>query len=59
MRPVGLLLVLSLAEACGGAAAAPRDRCAATMSSLQALEPMCWVDAGDPAVRKEDAAPTP
>jgi hypothetical protein len=33
--------------ACGGAsapAATPPNRCTATMSSLQALEPACWVE---------------
>ncbi|HEY8086703.1 MAG TPA: hypothetical protein VIF09_02630 [Polyangiaceae bacterium] len=49
LRLAGVLLVLSLVAACGGASAPPRDRCAATMTSLQALEPMCWVDAGGPA----------
>ena len=49
-------LVAFSVAACGGAGAAPVDRCAATTSSLRALEPTCWqaIDAGTPVDR--DAA---
>ena len=40
---IRVVLALVLASvACGGTPAAPLDRCAATTSSLQPLEPTCW-----------------
>jgi TonB family protein len=50
MRFAGSALWAAVALfACAGAGAPPRDRCSATISSLQALEPTCWIDAGAPA----------
>lgn len=57
-RGVGLVLfiVSALASGCGAAEtprAAPPDRCAATMTSLRALEPACFPPPRDGGVDAE------